>query len=265
MSNLDKIIKSLVDTNGVTNGSQKQNKNRKIKNKNKNRALRSQSMIETRRIVAPISGSVVSKRVGTPNLVSIGEGACMCNSELVTTITTAAAGAFSAFSVAIAPLSAGWFNSNATNFSQWQLHNLRIVFVPSCSTTTPGSIVMSTSFDHVDVNPVSQGNASAAYHAVTSPVWGGYEGAHLLNDFSFAKPNNGVSMLIDTTKFSKQRYPYTNATAFNLLSTADRNVFSPGKIFISTEGGPTTATVVGSVYFVYRVSLLQPIVSSQNG
>lgn len=139
-----------------------------------------------------------------------------------------------------------------------------VVYSPACPTTTPGNMTLSFGFDQTDIAPTTMAIAQMSYHSITFPFWAGSDGAHMLNDQN-SKPTPGtISAVFDVSRTQMKWYPWINATAFAALALQDRNMYSPGYLDVSSQGGPTAATFVGTIFVKYEIEFIEPISPSSN-
>nr|UHS72376.1 MAG: hypothetical protein 4 [Regressovirinae sp.] len=249
MSNLNKLINGLVD-------SPMKKQKQKQKQKNKNQKNRTNTFVN-QQLKVPASGGVVTNRRRIPVIETIGESIIVSNCENAADITTNLLGTFGTTRRSFVPGTAFWINNVAANFSKYQWVNLEFIYIPSCPTTTPGTVVLSVGYDAGDAAPGSLSAAQRGFHSVTSPYWAGYDGSHNLG--TVKSTQSGVRISVDTSRFDKPYYPYTTLTGFNGFSNTDRNIYSPGYLDISFLGGPAAATLVGSVFMKYTIKLIEPI------
>jgi len=143
------------------------------------------------------------------------------------------------------PLSKGtfkWLPTIAQNFESYKFHKLRIRFENRCSTATPGSIIMSPSYD------ASDSSAQAASESLLFQNKG-------TKDFSVWK--SGVlevhcpslnRLYKSHTCMSDERYN---------LTAQDKKTIDPGQIFICLDGVPP-ATFTGKIFIDYDIEFFEP-------
>lgn len=120
---------------------------------------------------------------------------------------------------------------------------------------------MGFTYDNQDTNPTTLNRVQALYNSVTSPSWGGAEGAGLLTGVSFPQiPATAVAMDLDVSRMSLPWYP-TGAAAAGI----DLNQQVPAFLQLGTAGGPAAATGVGTIFIKYEIEFIEPIASSMNG
>jgi len=143
------------------------------------------------------------------------------------------------------PLSKGtfkWLPTIAQNFESFKFHKLQFRFENRCSTSTPGSIIMSPSYDSSD------SSAQAATESLIFQNKG-------TKDFSVWK-----SGVLDVHCPSMNRL-YKSHTCmsderFN-ATTQDKKTIDPGQVFICLDGVPA-ATFTGKVFIDYDVEFFEP-------
>nr|UHS72362.1 MAG: hypothetical protein 4 [Regressovirinae sp.] len=237
----------------------------KNKNKNKNRNKNGEDMRGQRngraiRIAAPDQG-VVIKRRQMPRISQRPSSIVICNTESFFDITTATAGAFATSRIAIWPAQTAWLNGLYLSFSKFRWLRVRLIYVPTCATSTSGAFSMGYSYDNQDTNATSINRVQALYNSVTCPSWGGADGAGLLTGNSFpAIPATAVAMDLDVTRMAQPWYP-TGAAAAGI----DANQQIPAFVQQATVGGPAVAIGTGTIFIKYEIEFIEPIVASTNG
>lgn len=212
----------------------------------------------------PAANGMIIRRAQVPDFRTVGNACVVSNTELFATVSGAAAGVFNLTRTFLIPGFMPWVSGVSINFSKWRWVRLRLIFVPSCSTATSGTITMSLGYDNTDTTPGGIAAAQAAYRSETFPPWGGVGGIGALNDASFtSKPPQSVIVDVDTKRLTLPWYPYTNTPQFLSLTGADRNAFNPAYLDIGQLGVSSTA-VVGSIFAKYEIELIEPISATIN-
>lgn len=236
----------------------KPNQNGK-KKRNRNRKRRSNDMfgVKAMQLDAPAAGTVVVSRNLAPNLSTRGNITMVCNSELISLI-----GGLASTRIPLAPFQTTWLNGVASSYSKWRWHKLRLIYVPSCSSSTAGTIVFGLGYDYQDSLPPSIGQATQSFHSVTTVPWAGYNGAYLLNDDAFVKPGPGtVALDLDVNRQTQPWYTYCTAATFP-ATAADRNQYAPAYLDVTLSGPAVTG--FGSLFIKYEALLIEPIAFIDN-
>jgi len=220
-------------------------------------------------VEAPAAGSMIIRRgQNIPRINTLGSATYVRNTEPVVAITTAAAGAFATVRDFVAPFSYPWISAIAISWSKWRFHYLRFIYVPQCATTTPGNVVLSIGYDYSDANPASLVDAQLSYNSVSGPLWGGYGGSSIMNQYGAKRVANTIALDVDVTRLGVETgvalYRYCTLATFSALSNPDRNIYSPCYVDFSTAGGPTAATTVGTIFVEYVIELIEPISGARN-
>lgn len=189
------------------------------------------------------------------------------NSEALFTITSAAAGAFFNQTASLIPAAFPWLNPVASNYSKFRWVRLRLVYIPAIATNVSGSVVLGMNYDTQDSPPTSLVQAQSANLSVSAPAWAGSGGASSLHGFPPLR-GDAIAIDVDVTKFGSgdklTYYRYMGGAAYNALTAADKNIYCPAMISVSTGGGPTTSVQFGTLFASYVVELIEPIYASLN-
>jgi len=120
-------------------------------------------------------------------------------------------------------------------------------------------------YDANDATPGSVTEAQTAYRATTQPVWGGYEGSYLLNADTFPVPSSGsVYVDLDVGRAEEAYYPIVTQATFNAAAAGIQNTYQPAYLDTVTQGGPTLATSIGTIFAKYEVELIEPSIAARN-
>lgn len=130
-----------------------------------------------------------------------------------------------------------WLSSIAKMYESYVFQNLRIEYVPSCGTTTAGSLIMAIDFDAFDYPPKSRAEFMMQHGCVRAPLW---DSASYV-----ASPQN-------LKKFGIQRYTRAGSLADNL----DVKTYDVGKLYVDVEGAG--AILAGELYISYCIDLFTP-------
>lgn len=163
-----------------------------------------------------------------------------------------------------------WLRGVAANWSKWHWTVLKYIYVPTCPTSTTGSMHMGFLYDSTDSVPTTVAQMATLQGYVTGPVWSGSEGATLLDSLNPSKPcpPGGVCTQLDVNRSTQYWYPYVTAAELTTeltVSSSLGNMRSPARLALATaDGSGTTAVNCGRLYAVYRVELIEPIASALN-
>jgi len=213
----------------------------------------------------PASGSGLYRRSRMPNLRSTSDSAMVDNCEVVNNVNTAALGAFATTRVPLHNAQPNWLAGVSGNFSKYRWRAARLIYIPSCPTSTPGSVVMNLGYDFSDTSPASLGAAQSNYRSVTSPQWGGYNGSELLDtNVRRPLPAGSVCLDLDINRMPLSWYPCVVSQAvFNGFTSVVKNTYCPAYVDVSTLGGNATATLIGNVFLHYVCELIEPVQLAQ--
>ncbi len=126
-----------------------------------------------------------------------------------------------------------WVQSLSALYQKWRIRDLRVRYVPTCPTTTTGSLVLGLSSDPGSVT------AAGAYNAQTIS----------------SLPNNSVSQVYTPTTLQPVRnsdWYYTRIPAG--LSDTDLKIYSPGALVLdNATSGNTPSLVMGQLIVEYTL------------
>jgi hypothetical protein len=176
-------------------------------------------------------------------------------------VTSAALGAFSLNVDALIPTTFGWLGALSDLYSKYRWRKIKLIYIPACPTTTPGSTCMSLGYDRFDTNPASIQAMQQAYKAITFPPYAGYDGVMALQG---GNVSGAVVVDVDVTRFSKTWYPVVGLAAFNVFPTNVQTAYCPATCFTASANGPATGTFFGTVHAMYEIEFTEPINPTQN-
>jgi hypothetical protein len=133
-----------------------------------------------------------------------------------------------------------WLSGMARLFESYKFHKLKFCYEPTCTTVTPGSVLLAVDFDASDPPPVSKTQIMSYHNAVRSAPWEG---------------TSYTSAVSDLLKFGTQRYVRSGAI------TGDIKTYDVGNFFIATQGSVGTAATIGEIYVEYDIELYTPQIS----
>jgi hypothetical protein len=129
-----------------------------------------------------------------------------------------------------------WLSGQAQGWEQYKFHSLALRYVPTCSTTEPGVIVMFVDYDPTDSPPTTVRDAMTNATATAGPV------------------RNGSTVVTNTIALLgglKAKYIETQLSASSDLRSTDS-----GNFIIATEGGNNIQ--VGAIWIEYDVEFMYP-------
>ncbi len=210
--------------------------------------------------VPSAGGAIVRRTNRIPRFINSGESIRVANCEQRIAVTTLALGAFSSVRHFIVPGYLSWLTSVAANFSKWRWLKCRVVYIPTCNTTTTGNLTIGLNYDCADAQPADMIQAQSAYKAVSSPVWAGFNGIAALHHPTV--PDGAVAIDVDVTRFESKFYRYATSTTIGALSSSDKNIYIPVSFDLSSAGG--LAATVGNIFITYEVELIEPTAAAPN-
>nr|UHS72290.1 MAG: hypothetical protein 4 [Regressovirinae sp.] len=213
-------------------------------------------------VAPPVATGMVVSRRSVPKINSVGSSTIVRNTEAFVDITSTALGVYSIQPQAMIPGNPTWLAAIADLYSKYRWRKLRLVWVPSCPTTTQGSCGIAISYDRIDAAPTSMVALQQSYKAITFPPYAGYNAAMALQ--TFGNVEGMVAFDVDVTRFDKAWYPVIqNATLAGFASNI-QNPYVPCTMLFGAANGPAAATFFGTWYVQYEVEFIEPINPTQN-
>jgi len=131
-----------------------------------------------------------------------------------------------------------WLSDIANRFESYKFHELKFEYDPTCTSITPGSVLMAVDFDASDKKAASKQNMMSYHNAVRSAPWSCVE-------YTSSKP--------DLLKFGVQRYIRSEDIPNTDIKTYDVGTFQLATILASDDLVPW-----GELYVDYDVELFTP-------
>lgn len=123
-----------------------------------------------------------------------------------------------------------WLSKLAIHFDSYLFNSLSFEYVPSCATTTSGSLTMAIDYDPTDVNDVNTVNLSQMAGSVTSQVFNPFE-CHL-NKSSVATPNHKFYTSSEDTHDNDARFQ--DVGRFQMVaSTKTSDIVTYGLLYVN--------------------------------
>jgi len=129
-----------------------------------------------------------------------------------------------------------WLSSIAQNFESYRFHLLKFRYDPTCTTVTPGSVMLAVDFDAADDPAVSKQQIMSYHNAVRSAPW---------DCVSYSSSKQ------DLLKFGTQRYVRTDAVVPN----TDIKTYDVGNFQLATILANDVDSTFGELYIEYDVEL----------
>lgn len=130
-----------------------------------------------------------------------------------------------------------WLSGQAQGWEQYKFHNLSLKFLPTCSTTEPGVLVMFVDYDPTDSPPGTVRDAMANSTATAGPVRN-----------ASTVTANPVALLGGL----KKKYVETQ-----MSNASEPRSTDSGNFFVVTENG-NSQTQIGAVWIEYDVEFFYP-------
>lgn len=215
----------------------KSSKNKGLKGVPKNTKL-SPRKGKNQALVAPVAKQ---KRVSTskPRVTTRGDNFYVKHREFLADIE-----GNSAFTISKWELNPGlpttfpWLSGVASRFESYIVHKMRVIYEPTVSTNTNGTILMGVDFDAADESPEDKVKMMAMKGSVRSAPW--------------ASCSKTLSKS-DIHTMAKQKYIRVTSLDPNL----DIKTYDVGSLYIATQGF-SSATDTGELYIEYEIELKTP-------
>nr|CAI56731.1 coat protein [Rice yellow mottle virus] len=143
--------------------------------------------------------------------------------------------------------------SLARCYSLWKPTRWDVVYPPEVSAATAGSIEMCYLYDYADTVPSDTGKMSRTAGFVTSSVWYGAEGCHLLTGGS---ARNAVVASMDCSRVDWKR------VTSSIPSDVDPNVVNtilPARLAVRSSVKPAVDDTPGKLYAIVSMVLRDPV------
>lgn len=174
--------------------------------------------------------------------------------------------------VKVLPMGEGfrWLGNMANSFTSYEIQRMEFTYVPSVPTTAAGAISMSFQEDYKDNQPASIEDQLLSEQSLYAPVYGGTDGGRYLQRFG-APEGNVVSFTVPDHAFksstgSPMSFKIVKGDEFNALISsggdagfASSRLYSPGRVWVGTQGGAVVSQVFGQVFCRYRIKLFGAI------
>nr|ATF27939.1 coat protein [Rice yellow mottle virus] len=138
-------------------------------------------------------------------------------------------------------------------YSLWKPTRWDVVYLPEVSAATAGSIEMCYLYDYADTVPNDTGKMSRTAGFVTSSVWYGAEGCHLLTGGS---ARNAVVASMDCSRVDWKR------VTSSIPSDVDPNVVNtilPARLAVRSSIKPAVDDTPGKLYAIVSMVLRDPV------
>nr|UHS71706.1 MAG: putative coat protein P3 [Sobemovirus sp.] len=226
-----------------------------------------QNLQISRPMAAPVSTGVVTGRM-VPSISSSNDVTTVRFAEIVMNLEVSN-GPTSASAACMPSDMTSWLSGVARSWSKWHWDVLKYVYIPCCPATTSGSVHMGFQYDWSDDVPSNDSEISSLHGYTSGPVWGGENGAVLLNPRTpYTRcPVGAICSEIDVGRTMEYWYPYVSKTRFaneSLVAAALVNLRTPARLVVLTTDGPSDAVKCGRIYAIYQVKLIEPISSALN-
>jgi len=206
-------------------------------------------------------------RLREPSLRTARGVTVLTHSELSTEL--AVTNAIVVSSELVMPFTMGtWLRGVASNWSKYCLESVRYTYLPSCPTTTPGSIHMGFQYDMADSLPVSVNQLSNLRGYVSGQVWSGSSGLCYVNGTKCLDTGSAISTTLDVSKLGKKWYPFKTSSDYTAAVGVNVNIATPlvpARLVIAMlDGSSATAVSTGRLYVSYTICLIEPTASAIN-
>lgn len=212
----------------------------------------------------PVSGGVVITRPNVPQFRNVRGSTIVCNTEMVFNVAFLAAGAFNSWVLPLIPGQTNWLAVLSDLYSKFRWRKLQLIWIPSCPTSTQGSVASAINYDRGDIAPTTMPQISQYYKAMSFPPYAGYDGAQILGSETRQMVQGAIVIDVDVTRFEKNWYPVISLAAFNALAVNVQQAYCPASQVIAAAGGPAAATTIGDWHWKYECEFIEPINPTNN-
>lgn len=214
-------------------------------------------------VTAPVVGGAIT-RPRIPRITGGRESIIVQNTERFGVVPVSAAGATFFTRLDLVPCNLGWLNGVAQNYSKYRWISVHLYYIPSCATSTSGTVAYGLIYDNNDsVTGTTVALVQQVNRSVSGPVWAGYEGTSGLNSDSLAVPNGAMCVVVDVARFDKPYYKFATTTQIGGLPASDSGTYIPVSVLVATDGA-LAAENVGYIMAKYTIELIEPIPSKLN-
>jgi hypothetical protein len=183
--------------------------------KRKTQAKQQQQMVRYKTPSAPAAygGAMAGAKSYLPLQSGVGKTFIVQNYELVHTSNGSAGIFFAGGDVCNpgVPQSYPWLSGIAKQYSKFRWRALRYIYVPSCSTTTAGSVFFLVNYDYADAGPTTLAQVAQSEDSCIGNAW---FGGSINPDLAFKKAlttQESIYVDIDVKKFPNNFY-YVRST-----------------------------------------------------
>nr|1SMV_A Chain A, Sesbania Mosaic Virus Coat Protein [Sesbania mosaic virus]1SMV_B Chain B, Sesbania Mosaic Virus Coat Protein [Sesbania mosaic virus]1SMV_C Chain C, Sesbania Mosaic Virus Coat Protein [Sesbania mosaic virus] len=161
-----------------------------------------------------------------------------------------------------------WLRGVADNWSKYSWLSVRYTYIPSCPSSTAGSIHMGFQYDMADTVPVSVNKLSNLRGYVSGQVWSGSAGLCFINNSRCSDTSTAISTTLDVSELGKKWYPYKTSADYATAVGVDVNIATdlvPARLVIALlDGSSSTAVAAGRIYDTYTIQMIEPTASALN-
>jgi len=150
------------------------------------------------------------------------------------------------------PESFPWLSAIAGRFEKYSLKNLKVSYVPTCASTTAGSVMLA--FDQNAARTVPQSKIQMLEYKSSAKA-----AAWCPCEFQAQCPSGQKYTLLGNN-YSPNVYYSSNLTGSTLITASDIKTFAAGQLFVACDA--VAAGTVGEVYIDYTIEFTAPGVYS---
>lgn len=206
----------------------RKNQNRKRNNRDRMGGLNMMS-----RQLAPASIGTSIRQLGS-NL----DGLLFHHSELVYQLyaTTGYSTATITINPAL-PSAFPWLSRLAPLFETYEVVDFAIKYVPACSTTTPGFVMIGFDYDSYDSVPLNMSDFMLTADSCSASAW------------------QTCEVRLTSAALKRRGVLYTRTGA---VASSDLKTYDLGKVLLATQGNGSDDTLIGNIFISYRLRFFTP-------
>lgn len=149
-------------------------------------------------------------------------------------------------------------------WAKFRFSRFEPIYLPSCGTSSVGMVELGFLYSYRDSVPTSTASMTSSAGFTTASVWGGRDGASLLNHSR--PPVKGSDVVMTALDCSRsQWYNYTSSDPPEDEASALTDTYIPARLVVRSDVTVATETKPGKLWVRVCVHVRDPIDPSTNG
>lgn len=145
-------------------------------------------------------------------------------------------------------------------WAKWRVLRFEVIYLPSCSLSTNGTVEMAFLYSYKDAIPTSTNGMSACSGFTTASVWAGSDGAKLLSS-SGPVTGNAVVAKMDC---KPTWYNYTSARPESSEAAALTDTYIPARLVVRSNLLVASEDSPGDIYARVHFQVMDPVNPESN-